>query len=318
LGSQPADDYCRGLLMDEDRHQDLSRRWPTGYCVCDDPAPADWYLHDAPGNPQPVTCMKCGRHWWIEGGRVVDGPPFVPFTDNLRRIQALGVDIRNEIDINGDEVRVPRSRWTLPPDDKQMPSVRLPNGATRFTWYYFPELNSWADRLAGVYEHDPLAGRRRRHRVYSRYYRPRYERDRDPALLMAYAQHDALALEEPWFRAALGHINDDGDVDTHRRITACLTGRAGGQRALTTTVEIIRRDLRAYRGILAAGRRLSHDAYALIGKAGGNPILGAWSVKEVRREYTRLWRATQAVVGLFTSEFQMLDSLQESANRIRG
>ena len=50
---------------------------PTGKCKCHR---KHWHIGDSKTSKQPVSCLKCGAHWWMEDGKEVNGDPFAPFT----------------------------------------------------------------------------------------------------------------------------------------------------------------------------------------------------------------------------------------------
>src|SRR5262245_60089313 len=121
-----------------------SPRPATEPCDCDG-SMRRWHWHDSPGPSRPVTCLQCGRHWWMLDGQPVDGPPVQPWTDYLRKLDASGINIDEvaTVDRDGTTPLVYDPVGPLPLDDRPEVASSIGKNVGRFTYWLRAEINPW-------------------------------------------------------------------------------------------------------------------------------------------------------------------------------
>jgi hypothetical protein len=202
---------------------------PTGRCHCEQ---SHWHFHDSPTERHAVSCLNCGAHWWMEGGRDVDGPPFTPYAEILAQGGLL-----------------PISHARRPPAPGLAKGI-FPKGLTRFNYWNIPALNPWAgsrDGSPGVFEFDPSRPDEVTHEALSAEYRDRSESGNENAIF-EFARSDAHAFRSEWFLRVVERWRDMGRAKDLSRLMAAYAGNRG-RTDLSKLLDVIRKDQRVFRAL---------------------------------------------------------------------
>lgn len=192
---------------------------PTERCGC---GREHWRWHDTPDRNQPISCLKCGAHWWERDGEVVQGPAFVRFR-----------------------------RGPQPPHGSMQAATYFKN-LNRFNYWQIPSLNPCAGTEPGLsvlgIESAPEEIDKIAHRALSRRHGRRH-RTGDPSAIVDYVKADAFAFRSTWVVRQVEEWRNVGDVEALRQLVTAYASPKGRTPSAKLR-QIILRDQRLFRDVI--------------------------------------------------------------------